>query len=82
VKIDVEGYEAEVVEGARALLADGRRRPRLLCIEVHLALLARRGDGGAAGLRKRIEDAGYTVKPLGDRTGGEGEHWIARPAGA
>ena len=35
MKIDVEGYEEPVLKGARALLSDERRRPRLMLIEVH-----------------------------------------------
>jgi FkbM family methyltransferase len=40
VKIDVEGYEYEVLQGARALLRD--RKP-VLCLELHLDLLEKRG---------------------------------------
>ena len=40
VKIDVEGYEHEVLRGARRLLAE--RKPAI-CLELHLDLLERRG---------------------------------------
>jgi FkbM family methyltransferase len=40
MKIDVEGYEHEVLRGAQALL---RTRKPILCLELHLDLLERRG---------------------------------------
>lgn len=45
LKIDVEGYEYEVLVGARRLLA--RHKPTV-CLELHLDLLERRGIGAAA----------------------------------
>lgn len=35
MKIDVEGYEEKVLEGAKLLLSDASRSPRVLYIEVH-----------------------------------------------
>ncbi|GEM_PF-973070 len=35
IKIDVEGFEEAVLKGARELLADSKRRPRAILIEVH-----------------------------------------------
>ena len=35
MKIDVEGAEAEVLQGGRALFADRRRRPRVVLIELY-----------------------------------------------
>jgi FkbM family methyltransferase len=40
MKVDVEGYEYEVLHGAHELL---RRRKPVLCLELHLDLLERRG---------------------------------------
>src|SRR6185295_8538918 len=44
LKIDVEGYEYEVLAGARRLLHD--RKPAI-CLELHLDLLERRGQSPA-----------------------------------
>jgi FkbM family methyltransferase len=44
VKIDVEGYEYEVLAGARRLLRD--HKPAI-CLEIHLDLLDRRGQSAA-----------------------------------
>ena len=41
LKIDVEGYEYEVLVGARVLL---RERKPAICLELHLDLLERRGQ--------------------------------------
>jgi FkbM family methyltransferase len=35
LKIDVEGYEERVLQGAAALFAEDRRRPRIIFVEVH-----------------------------------------------
>lgn len=60
VKIDVEGFELEVVRGMNSLL----RSPtcRSVFIEVHFGLLAQRGQSGAAeAIRKALREMGYTV---------------------
>jgi len=43
IKMDVEGYEARVLKGAAELLADPKRRPRLLFIEMHPHIWAATG---------------------------------------
>src|SRR5581483_151830 len=55
-KIDVEGYEYEVLRGAAALLADSTRRPRAIFIELHCALLEVRG---ASSSRLAVLLSGY-----------------------
>src|SRR6185295_11391881 len=44
LKIDVEGYEYEVLAGARRLL---RAHKPAICLEIHLDLLERRGQSAA-----------------------------------
>lgn len=56
VKIDVEGYEIEVLEGARETL--GRDRP-VLCLELHLDVLEQRGRALVPALGA-LEAHGYT----------------------
>lgn len=57
LKIDAEGWEAAIIEGARATIA--RLRPVML-VEVNRAIL---GADGAAGLVRLIESLNYSVKP-------------------
>lgn len=60
VKIDVEGFELEVVEGLGAALSD----PQLhtLAIEVHFQTLARRGRSGAPKLLSQLlQQAGFAL---------------------
>jgi FkbM family methyltransferase len=47
LKIDVEGYEAQVLEGASSLLADTKRRPRVLFVELHPFAWGKNGTTGA-----------------------------------
>jgi FkbM family methyltransferase len=65
VKIDVEGYELEVLRGAKSLLA-GPSRPRAIFIELHGT------DPFGLGLLP-----GYSPELIGVRGGGT-EHWVAR----
>lgn len=60
LKIDVEGYEHAVLQGAAVLLADKRRRPRVIFIEVHPFAW---GDTGASsdGILSMLHDRGYSV---------------------
>jgi FkbM family methyltransferase len=55
LKIDVEGYEYEVLAGARRLL---RERKPPICLELHLDLLERRGQS-AAQVIGELEAHGY-----------------------
>jgi len=62
VKIDVEGMEAEVLHGARGLLAS--ERAPVVVFEAHLA---ERGDGSYAGIVRFLEALGCAVWSLGPR---------------
>jgi FkbM family methyltransferase len=59
VKIDVEGYEGEVLRGAREVLS----RPPALALELHLDLLARYGTS-AAEVLSRLDLAAYRVEMM------------------
>jgi FkbM family methyltransferase len=58
IKIDVEGFEYEVLAGARRLL---RTRKPALCIELHLDLLERRGVPPLDVLRQ-LDSLGYRYR--------------------
>lgn len=58
LKIDVEGYEYEVLLGARKLL---RRKKPALCLELHLNLLEERGVHAWDVLRE-LQSHGYTFR--------------------
>jgi FkbM family methyltransferase len=58
LKIDVEGYEYEVLQGATRLL---RERKPVLCLELHLDLLERRGVSPAA-LVADLQSYGYQFR--------------------
>lgn len=63
LKIDVEGFECAVLEGARSLLADERRRPRRIFVEAHLARLPELGRT-EQDVTSALERAGYRVTEL------------------
>jgi FkbM family methyltransferase len=63
LKIDVEGFECAVLEGARSLLADESRRPRRIFVEAHLARLPELGRTEQDVIRA-LERAGYRVTEL------------------
>jgi hypothetical protein len=73
VKIDVEGYEGEVIAGAKQLLSDPDRRPRLVLIEIHADLMLQAG-WTTVGLNDALDELGYNVDSSLDR------HWVARAA--
>lgn len=57
IKIDVEGHEFDVLQGARKLLLE--KKP-LLSIELHPCLLARRNTSAHA-IAQYLEEAGYVL---------------------
>ncbi len=63
LKIDVEGYEERVIEGAMSLLKDDRRGPRAIFIEVHPYAWQATGTTSES-LLKLLEDCNYQVQDL------------------
>jgi len=60
IKVDVEGFEPEVLDGLHATLADTRLRA--VFIEVHFGILAERGRADApAGIAALLRRAGFAV---------------------
>jgi FkbM family methyltransferase len=61
IKLDVEGYEVEVLRGATRVL--GARKLRAVCVEVHFGLLSARGlRNGPALVELFLEAAGFTLE--------------------
>jgi FkbM family methyltransferase len=75
VKIDVEGYEGQVLDGASGLLGDAARRPRLLVLEVHLDFLPAAGWSEER-LRTLLQGHGYRID--GEGLPDARLHWVAR----
>lgn len=63
MKIDVEGFEQAVLEGAVALLSDPARKPRAIFIEVHPFAWDHVG-ASSTGLLALLERCGYRVRNL------------------
>jgi FkbM family methyltransferase len=63
LKIDVEGYELEVLRGARTLL--GTRKPPI-CFELHLDLVERRG-GSPSQILRELQSYGYRFRSCAGR---------------
>ena len=60
-KIDVEGFELEVLTGMGGMLADPRLR--VLCVEVHFGLLAERGQANAPKeIERMLAGHGFAVR--------------------
>jgi FkbM family methyltransferase len=64
LKVDVEGAEAMVIEGARATLADSAVRPATILIELYEPNLASFG-ASAAGVTEVLAGLGYAPHSLG-----------------
>lgn len=63
LKIDVEGAEEKVLLGAKSLLADNKRKPKSIFIEVHPYAWGKFGTRSES-LIKILRDAGYTLRRL------------------
>jgi FkbM family methyltransferase len=63
IKIDVEGFEQQVIQGARTILADQRRRPRAILVEVHPFAWAETGATSASFLGL-LDELGFKVEDM------------------
>ena len=66
-KIDVEGYELQVLQGARTLLTENTRRPRAIFVEVHPFAWSKFGATSDSVLRL-LWDCGYDVHDIDGNT--------------
>ena len=60
LKIDAEGYEIHILQGACELLEQHEHAPRMICIEVHPSVWSKHGVDGAM-LLELLRRAGYEV---------------------
>jgi FkbM family methyltransferase len=65
LKIDVEGFEEQVIQGARSLLTAPDRRPRAIFIEVHPFAWHQSSTTSASFIRT-LKEYGYRVQTLGE----------------
>ncbi|MFZ0677693.1 FkbM family methyltransferase [Candidatus Binatus sp.] len=63
VKIDVEGFEQQVLQGARTILTDQRRRPRAILVEVHPFAWVDAGTTSASFLGL-MDEMGFRVEDM------------------
>jgi FkbM family methyltransferase len=63
IKVDVEGFEQRVVEGARTILGDEHRRPRAMLVEVHPYAWPELGTTSASFLGL-LDEMGYRVEDM------------------
>ncbi len=63
IKIDVEGFEQQVLQGARIALTDERRRPRAILVEVHPFAWADAGTTSAS-LLGLLDELGFRVEGM------------------
>src|SRR4030095_10716279 len=67
LKLDVEGFEEHVLRGARVLLSDPLRAPRVMFVEVHPYVWANYGASSDSFLAL-LHDHGYDVADLAGNT--------------
>ncbi|MGB8411466.1 MAG: FkbM family methyltransferase [Candidatus Binatus sp.] len=63
IKIDVEGFEQQVIQGARTILTEERRRPRAILVEVHPFAWAEAGTTSASFLGL-LDELGFKVEDM------------------
>jgi FkbM family methyltransferase len=63
IKIDVEGFEQQVLEGARKILTEERQRPRAILVEVHPFAWADAGTSSASFL-SLLDEMGFRVEDM------------------
>jgi FkbM family methyltransferase len=63
IKIDVEGFEQQVIQGARTILAEQHRRPRAILLEVHPFAWAETGTTSASFLGL-LDALGFKVEDM------------------
>jgi FkbM family methyltransferase len=63
IKIDVEGFEQQVLEGARKILTEERQRPRAILVEVHPFAWAD-ADTSSASFLSLLDEMGFRVEDM------------------
>ena len=63
IKIDVEGFEQQVLEGARTILTEERQRPRAILVEVHPFVWAE-ADTSSASFLSLLDEMGFRVEDM------------------
>ncbi len=63
IKIDVEGFEQQVLEGARRILTNQRGRPRAILVEVHPFAWPETGTTSAS-ILGLLDEMGYRVEDM------------------
>ena len=63
IKIDVEGFEQQVLQGAQTILTEERRRPRAILVEVHPFAWTDTGTTSASFLGL-LDEMGFRVEDM------------------